>query len=152
MYFPPDVIIEFLSDFCIIKFKNKEYSPESPPHNYINIPINDDTSLLLCIFTSQIEKQATYYNKVNKKALDSLVYLEPNELPFLTDNTFINCNNPDIIPKENIFDIVDEKYGLEITLTSEEIPHWLKVKTVEAVLNSPLVKPYIKNMIDKSIF
>ncbi len=151
MHIPPNVSIKFLSDFCIIKFKNKAYHPESPLHNYINVPINDDSSLLLCIFTSQVENQASFYNRVNKKALDSLVYLKPNELPFLTVDTLIDCNNPELIPKENISDIVDEKHGLKITLTAEKIPHWLKVKTIEAVFNSPLVKPYIKNMINKSI-
>lgn len=148
MYFPPDAIVHFLSDFCIIKFKHRGYKADSPPHNYISIPVNDDTILLLCIFTSQIENLAVYYSRVNEKALDSLVYLEPSEeLQFLTENTFINCNNPELILKKDISKIIDGRYGLEITLTGEKIPQKVKDNVIKALTNSPIVKPFIKKLI-----
>ncbi|KJU84400.1 hypothetical protein MBAV_003405 [Candidatus Magnetobacterium bavaricum] len=41
MNLPPSIILDYLSDFCICYFKDTKNSPDSPPHYYVNIPVND---------------------------------------------------------------------------------------------------------------
>jgi len=147
MYFPPEVTVNFLSDFCICYFKDTHFKQKSPPHYYINIPISDNAFLLLCIFTSQVENKRKYYSLFNEATLNSLVYLHEGDLPFLRKETVVDCNNPYLIRKIQVKEFVDEKQGLKIEMSSEKIPPILKNQVIDAIKRSPVVKPFIKKLI-----
>lgn len=61
--FPPNYIAKTLSGFSICFFKNSTHDPEAPPHYHITVPITDESYLLLCVMTSQVENIAWYYHK-----------------------------------------------------------------------------------------
>jgi len=142
---PLNLIIESLTGFCVCYFKDKRHAPESPPHYYVTVPITDDTSLLLCIITSQVEKKMWYYRNVNVSAISSLVLVDQSSLPFLTKESFIDCNKAELIEKNELIKIVDSKPSLEIK--TRDVPDELKRKIISAINKSPLVSPFIKKLI-----
>jgi hypothetical protein len=142
---PLNLIIECLTGFCVCYFKDKRHSPESPPHYYVTVPITNDTSLLLCIITSQVENQMWYYRNVNVSAISSLVRVDQSSLPFLTKESFIDCNRAELIRKNEFIKIVDSKPCLEIK--TRDVPDELKREIISAINKSPLVKSFIKRLI-----
>ncbi len=146
MQLPDELIIDFLTDFCICRFKDKRHFSEAPPHHYVSVPINDQSSLLLAIFTSQLEKKSKYYQQTNKAALSSLEPVDQTILAFLKKPTIIDCNQAELIRKEELIHRrIDPKNGIEVVMS--DIPADLKNKIVIAIKNSPLIKPYIKKLI-----
>lgn len=97
MKLPDKLVINFIKDFCICHFKDIDHASEAPPHYYVNVPINDDSSLLLCIITSQTEKRVNYYSRSNKKALKALVYVSNKTLSFLSKKSVIDCNLAELL-------------------------------------------------------
>ena len=150
MKFPPNINIESLSEFCICYYKDTAHGPDAPLHYHISIPLKDDNYLLFVLLTSQLDKKIEYYNKVNKKALNSIVSLDIyiNHFPFLyKDITVIDCNQP-------IFDFKNEFIANKIIdwdnnfkIEQRNIPFDLKKAIVSALKASPIVKPFIKNLI-----
>ncbi|MGR3221359.1 MAG: hypothetical protein ACUZ8H_16305 [Candidatus Anammoxibacter sp.] len=140
--FPDDIIIKFISDFCICRFKDNKHLPEAPPHYYVNVPIDDDSSLLLCIITSQIEKREKFYTKANKKALKSLVYVDDGTLSLLTKKSIIDCNKADLITKTELQNRIDPKSKIEVK--EGNLSDNLKIQIVRAINNSPLINDYTK--------
>lgn len=145
MDFPPEFLTEALTDFCVCYFKNSTHEPEAPPHYHITIPVSNDTSLLLCVITSQVKNKAWYYQKTNTDALPSLVSVNKHSLSFLKKESLIDCNHPLPIHKNKFGKIVDPDHKFEIV--TRDIPADLKEKIIKAIKDSPIVKPFIKKMI-----
>ena len=145
MDFPPDYIGKTLSGFCVCHFKNTTHDPEAPPHYHITVPINDDSSLLLCIVTSQVENKAWYYHKTNETAASCLVRVSKHELPFIKKESVIDCNQPMLIHKNKFGKIIDPDHKFEVVIRN--IPKEIKEKIVKAIKDSPIVKPFIKKLI-----
>jgi len=142
---PLDVIVRSLEGFCVCYFKDKRHDLNAPPHYYITVPITDDSSLLLCIITSQIEKRMLYYRKGNLSAIDSLVCVDQNSLSFLKKESIIDCNKAELIQKHELSKIIDPKYRFEIK--TRDIPAQLKQEIVLAIKKSPLIKTFIKKLV-----
>lgn len=145
MDIPIDLISKSLTGYCVCRFKNINFAPEAPPHYYVVIPIKDDSNLLLCIITSQIENKVWYYHKKNDKAISCLVRIDTNTFPFLEKESVIECNQPFLIPKNELIKVVDQKH--KFSVVTRNIPAEIKKKIVKAINDSPLVKPYIKKML-----
>lgn len=145
MELPPSYIAKTLSGFCVCYFKNSEHEPEAPPHYHITIPINDDTSLLLCFITSQVENRINYYKKTYKEAISSLVRVDKKDLSFLKKESVIECNQPMLIRKIDFGKIIDPEHKFEVI--TRKIPLDIKKKIVKAIKDSPIVKPFIKKLV-----
>ncbi len=139
MELPYSVLIESITNFCVCKFKDINHSPDAPPHYYINVPIDDDNSLLLCIITSKIEKKIQYYPR---EAHRGFVFVNENRLSFLDRKCIIDCNNPILISQKELKDRIDNRYGFEII--SRNIPSSLKKDIINSIKKSPVVREYIK--------
>ncbi len=150
MELPNELIIKFISDFCVCRFKDTNHAPEAKPHYYVNVPVCDNSSLLLCIITSQIEKKYGYYSRVSQKALKSLINVDNKSLPILSKDSVIDCNNAELFNKTELLKRVDPKFAFKVD--ERNIPHFLKLKIIEAIKNSPQIKPYIKKMLKTSDF
>lgn len=145
MDFPPEYIAETLTGFCICFFRNTTHDPDAPPHYHITVPVSDDTSLLLCVITSQVENKACFYQKTNKDALLSLVSVNKRSLSFLKKESLIDCNHPMLVHKSKFGKIVDPDHKFKIV--TRDIPDEIKDRIVDAIKDSPIVKPFIKKMI-----
>lgn len=145
MEFPPDFVAKTLAGFCVCYFKNTTHDPEAPPHYHITVPISDDSSLLLCIITSQIENKVWYYHKTKEAAESSLVLVDKGDLPFLKKASVIDCNQPQLIYKNMFGKLIDPDHKFDVV--SRSVPHEIKEKIVKAIKASPIVKPFIKKLI-----
>ncbi len=145
MDIPPELVAKTLSGFSVCYFKNEEHQPDAPPHYHITVPINDDSSLLLTVITSQVETRQKYYERTNKEALSSLVTVSKKDLKFLKKKSIVECNQPQLIRKIDFNKIVDPDHDFKIV--ARDIPNELKEEIVQAIKASPIVKPFIKKMI-----
>lgn len=143
MDLPPELIGESLGGYCICYFKHKDHAQEVPPHYWITIPSKNNSWVLLCIITSQIEKRERHYQKVNSNALPSLVKVTPTDLPFLVKESVIDCNKVLLVEKRSFYKVIDPKYKFRII--TWDVPKDLQKRITVAVKSSPLVLPYIKN-------
>jgi hypothetical protein len=142
---PPNYIAKTLTGFCVCHFKNTKHAPDALPHYHMTVPISDDSSLLLCVITSQVENKLWYYRKTSEKALSCLVRVDKSNLSFLKRESIIECNQPLLIRKNEFDKIVDSNYKLKVVL--RDIPSDIKEKIVKAIKDSPIVKPFIKKLI-----
>ncbi|MBI5409365.1 MAG: hypothetical protein HZA14_08370 [Nitrospirae bacterium] len=145
MDFPSEYIAKNLSGFCVCYFKNTTHDPEAPPHYHVTVPISDDSSLLLCFITSQIENKAWYYHKTRETAESCLVLVGKDDLPFLKKASIIDCNQPQLIHKNKFEKLIDSDHKFEVV--SRNIPKEIRGKIVKAIKASPIVKPFIKKLI-----
>jgi hypothetical protein len=104
---------------------------------------------LLCIITSQVESRKDYYSLKQKDAVESLIDVDKNILPILKKpESVIDCNNPHFfLTQSELLNRIDSKHGIE--LITRDIPDSLKIQIISAIKESPLVKPYIKNLLTK---
>ncbi|MEN8265029.1 MAG: hypothetical protein ABFR82_16405 [Nitrospirota bacterium] len=145
MEIPPGYVAKTLSGFSVCYFKNEEHQPDAPSHYHITVPTNDDSSLLLTVITSQIEARQKFYERTRKKALSSLVTVNKKELKFLKKKSVIECNQPQLVRKIDFNKIVDPDH--EFKVIARDIPDELKEAIVQAIKDSPIVKPYIKKLL-----
>jgi len=146
---PYEAIINTIrKEFCICWFKDLNYGQKFPPHFYLNIPIKQRYSLLLCIITKQIEKKRRFYsNKTN--ALSALVKITHNDLYILDKDydSVIDCNHAELLTIDELKERIDPEYGIQIKMGKNKIQNCLKIKVVEAVKISPVVRPHYKSLL-----
>lgn len=145
MDFPPNYIANTLSGFSVCYFKNTTHEPEAPPHYHITVPITDESYLLLCVMTSQVENIAWYYHKTNEEAESCLVLVNKHDFHFLKKDSIIDCNQPVLEYKNKFEKLVDPDHKLEVI--TRDIPDDVKERIVKAIKDSPIVKPFIKKLI-----
>ena len=124
MDLPLGLIAKSLKEFCVCYFKNIQYDEKALPHYFVTIPVNDELSLLVCVITSQIETKLWYYHKTNEKAIQSLVRVDKNSLPFLEKESIIECNLPFLISRHEFTKIVDPKHKFKVV--ARDIPSEIK--------------------------
>jgi hypothetical protein len=139
---PVRVALQSIQDWCVVHFKDVTHDRAAPPHWFLTIPINPGALFLLCIITSQVEKRAYFYQKINPKAARSLVRIEARSFPFLPKESPINCNAAELLSIEELEKRVNQEKGLKIE--GQQIPADLKKRIKAAIINSPLVSPAIK--------
>lgn len=145
MIIPPSLQISSITSPCICHFKDKKHQAAGPPHFYVVIPVNGAIDLVLTMVTSQIESITGYYSNY-PKAFASLVAVDANVLPFLNRQSLINCNQIELIAKTELAKKFDPAHGFEMKMPA--VPDVLMAKIIEAVENSPIVKPVIKKLLN----
>lgn len=128
--------------FQFVISRTKNTNPDSPPHYHITVPINDDSSLLLTVITSQTEARQNFCRRTRKEALSSLVTVSKKDLKFLKKTSIVECNQPQLVRKIDFNKIVDPDNDF-----ARDIPEELKVGIIKAIKDSPIVKPFIKKMV-----
>jgi hypothetical protein len=147
MDLPPAVLLNSIKDFCILYFKDVNHAEEAPPHFYITFPIKDDLNLIICIITSQIGSKRKYYKRTNPKAIKSLIPIDSNIFSFLDRKrgSIIECNQAELLSKEELIKRIDPNGPCEIK--ERKIPSYLKRDVCSAIIQSPLIAPYVKKFI-----
>lgn len=144
MDLPPHVVVNSIDDPCVVRFKDTKHDETAPAHYYIVLPVAEDKGMVICIITSQLDKKISYYERVNKKAITSLVHPDQHNLAFLNPKkrSIIDCNSAELLSKGQLNHRVDASHGIKVV--QREIPVNLADKVKNAVLNSPVVKPNVK--------
>lgn len=156
MRLPPDFVIDTLCsdspEFKIIHFKDKNFKKTDPAHFYVVISLGDEKYMLVSIITSQMENLSRYYLKIDEEeALNSLVLISDEDFSALNKRCVINCNNTQLMSKNELLDIIDQDYEGIHNSNPISCVHWdydftteLKIKILDAIENSPIVKESAK--------
>ena len=147
MDLPPEVLLNSIRDYCVIYFKDRQHRQDAPPHFYLTFPIKDDLSLIICLITSQVEKQSEYYRRTNTKAEQCLIQVSNDIFAFLDrrKKSVIDCNRAELLSKEELKKRIDPKFPLEIK--ERKVPSYLKKEIGSAIIQSPLISKIIRDLI-----
>lgn len=141
-------VSDALKEFSIIYFKDTKLPTDVEPHYYLNIPVDDNSCILLCIITSQIDGQKTHYKRVNNiKAIDSLITVNEKIIKCLKMECCIECNQAELISISDFKSRIDATVPLRVKAYQEDIPDKIKDKVIWAIKNSPRVKRYIQELL-----
>ena len=141
----PEKILPFITEPCVLFFKDTKFDPLAPPHFYIVFPIPQKSLFITSIITSRTQKRINYYYRSNLKALESLIEIDQATFSFLSRPSAIDCNQSELLTYNDFIDRIDKDTSLDIKANS--ISKDLTKKIIEAISNSPLVLPRIKNLL-----
>ncbi|ECQ5495503.1 hypothetical protein FZJ97_09250 [Campylobacter coli] len=145
MKMPQELLIEAINDTFvnnkIYLFKNKKYEPNSPSHFHIALKTQDDNYIILLIITSKVEKKKEYYAKLGETIFKGLIEVSSKDISILTKESCIDCNVPLYYSKEEIKALAEDF----TIITNFSIKQDLKRVLINAIKESPLVKPIIAN-------
>ena len=137
-----EAFITALNSCSIIRFKDKRLHNSVSRHYYVAIPVDKDTSLLLCIITSKVENRMDYAKRM--KSIDGLVKVSKKDIPCLDMESVIDCNQTTLVSKDS-----GKLFWLEIStfeskgLLSPEV----KNKVFTAIRKSTVIPEAIKQML-----
>ncbi len=136
----------------VFYFKDKNHGENAPKHYYICLPTINNTYICLVMSSSQTKKTEKHYKEHShsdyyfKRCEKSLVKLSvESRISFINKNSIIDCNRPKYGTLEQIKN--DINGNLQICTTN--IPIKIYNELINAVMNSPRVKPHIKNNIKR---
>ena len=148
--FPKSITLKKITPGTVCRFKYKKHGFNLDPselgiHNYLLLPVVEDSLLIFVMFTSKVEKiKERYIKTFNMKAYNSLLAFSPTDFSFLTKSiSIVDCNDPIC---GTINEIASNIPG-EIDVVSTETDTKIMDKIIEAIMNSPVVSPAIKKKI-----
>ncbi len=144
MDLPPALILDSLSEFSIIFFKDTEHEKDAPPHFYVAFQINQVLRFSIIIITSQIERRRKYY-RTNAKALSALVPIHKGTVSFLPKESILDCNRMEIFSKGEFLKRIHPDVPLQ--LKAREIPADLVKEILSGIDRSPMISPAIKQKV-----
>ena len=139
-----EAFISALNSCSVVHFKDNRLDKLSPRHYYVAIPVDKNTSLLLCIITSKVEKRIAHAKRVN--ALSGLVKVSGKDIPELSMESVIDCNQTSLVSKRP-----DDLHWADVStfklcgVLSEDV----RKKVFAAICSSPVVPPAIKALLPK---
>lgn len=128
-------------------FKDVTHAIDAPPHFYLTFPVTEDSTLIICIFASQIDKKKNYYNRANKKAVDCLLTVNNAIFEFLSgEDSVIDCNRAELLSKEELRMRIDTRHH-DCEIKTRSVPNSIKKEAISAIIRSPLVDGRLKKII-----
>lgn len=151
MRLPPKLVLDSIDDFCVLFFKDVTHTIDAPPHFYLTFPVTKDSTLIICIFTSQIDKNKNYYNRANKKAVDCLLTVNNAIFEFLTEeDSVIDCNRAELLSKEELRMRIDTRHH-DCEIKTRTVPDFIRKDVMSAIIRSPLIDGKLKKIIRELI-
>jgi len=144
---PKLLVLSTIKDVSVLYFKSLDHSSEAPPHFFILIPLNQVTCFVVSVITSNIDGRWAFY-RYNEKAKKSLVAVDNNVFAFLKSQSLIDCNQSKLLTVEELVAVIDPDGPFDIK--TRELPSYLKEEIIAAVLRSPLIERYIKDLVKKN--
>ena len=145
MEIPHELLIEAINDTFthnkLYLFKNKQYEQNSPSHFHIALKTKEDAYVVLLIITSKVEKKRAYYKRLGEEFSKGLIEVNSKDINILTKESCIDCNEPLYYSKEAI-KVLAKDFRI---VTNFSINQNLKSILINAIKESPLVKPIVAN-------
>lgn len=147
MELPNDILKKYIGDSFasgkVYLFKNINHSPDSPKHYHLAMKTNDDNYLIIALITSQVQKVKQHCSSSNSALLDSLVIVGIKDISCLTKESVINCNDASCQTKEELVASISGDIKYIDAIINNNLEELIK----NAIKKSPMIKPYIKEMI-----
>jgi len=140
-------VILSVTDISVLFFKSTEHSPDAPPHFFILFPLDKAICFLVTFITSNVEGRSFYYRD-NEKATKSLIPVDNNVFEFLRKKSIIDCNQSRLLTVEELIATIDPDGPCDIV--SRKFPSYLREEIIKAILGSPLIERYIKNIVKRN--
>lgn len=128
--------------FVICHFQDFDHPTGIPFHYRIFIPITDESYVLLGLITSKVQQREKFYQN-NQTLLRGLIKINQKELKFLKKESVIDCNKVELASKAKLIERISLD-DFKIICCGDEIPIYLQKQIIQAIQNSPMVKPNIK--------
>lgn len=139
---PGKLVLQLMKEGDVFFFE-KESKVEVPDHLHICVVKGSvQEPLIFACCTSQENTMNKLIKKQNLSS-ETIVYVSKKKYPFLTKDTFINCNNLFIISQEDF--IADYDRGNIIKRESLDINHFSQIRN--GILKSDLVEEEYKDMV-----
>jgi hypothetical protein len=132
-----------ICDWCIVRFKDKNFDAHVPAHNYVVAPTKS-ANIVLCIITSKVRKRIQYYKKNNPAALKALVLVSKEDFDFIVMPSVVDCNNAEMLSRRELIERIDLNAKFEKTRAATGISEAVRKKIINGIISSPLIKPAIK--------
>lgn len=145
MDLPPAIVLRSIEDFAVVFFKDRTHEDAAPPHFYVIFPVSETLRFSVNIITSQVSKRSEYYERVNRKALLSLVFLKAEDFSFLNRESVVDCNRMEIFTIEELVKRIDPRG--EFDLKTRIVPDHIKDQIFRAIEKSPLIPQAMKSII-----
>lgn len=145
MKIPSSLYIDSIVEPCICHYKDKTFAPDSPPHFNLLIPVENNVSLVICIFTSQVEKRLSFHK--DPKTRECLHKVNKNIFKFLSKDTIIDCNSVQHLNKDELIGRIEEN---TFTKIANPLPKEFLSEVIRKILQSPVVKLEIKGLLRES--
>ena len=143
MYIDEEQLGIYPSQNTVFYFENREHDEyDRKPHYHIAIKTNNNSYIVLVMFTSQIEKREAHRSS-NPDTLSSLVYADEKDFDFLTKKSVIDCNDPMYKTREELMAITENLQPIEADISEK-----FKNEIIEAIKSSPVVRRNIKRSLD----
>ncbi|MHA1782016.1 MAG: hypothetical protein ACTSUL_01170 [Promethearchaeota archaeon] len=133
--------------YCI-RFADETHKNKLQPHFYICVPNKIKNSFLLAMITSykHFNNRKKFYS-TNIKAVESLVVVEQHELCFLSHDSMIDCNKAELLTSDELMNRCSTDFERRVICNDDDIPYEVKVKITNGIINSPLIRQFIKKSI-----
>lgn len=117
---PPDFVITSTLEVGVVyKIVAPELIPTEVPHYFIVVAISGSDNYML-LSTTQLHSKIDHFNKRGIN-LETLAYLEANDLNGLTEDSYFNCNDRYTITKQQLIEKVNQgKLSITGKITFEE--------------------------------
>jgi len=148
--------------FNLVHFRDVTHINTAKAHFWVSISLCDGEHILLSMVTTGMSRLERLYREdedSGERALDSLVPLSNEDLSVISEGCVINCNETRCLSSQELIAIIDTEYHSPITgrefdrvhLDNEFSPE-LKEKIIQAIVNSPYVKPDVKEAVSNLVF
>lgn len=134
-----------LYHFKIVSFKDLTHKT-SKKRYWLTFRTEDNECCLLTTFTSKDTLAMLYKNDDN--ALDSLLYIKPNEFnPPFTIPTYLDCNIQDMKHRITFQELINKHidWQIEPKVENYTIPQDIENDIIKKIVNSNFTSPEIKN-------
>lgn len=136
MEIPSDLILQSIEDGNVYYFVSERIK-STEPHYYICIKKGDDI-LILCCCTSTYTTSLKYIQR-NNLPDETLIHLDPRNNPYLTTNTFVNCNT--------YFDYTKEDFLAKYNRGEIKFKGHVHNEDYQKILNGLLISPEVEEEI-----
>ncbi len=141
MKIPGKLLLQTLQDGDVYFF-DKKATVGIPDHRHICVKKTGDTNIIFACCTSNQDTMNRFLEKKNLPS-SSIVYINNAKYPFLTKDTYINCNNVSVISENQFVSECDN--GLIEKKGKIDLSDYAQIVT--GIKESILVEEEIKDLI-----
>lgn len=152
-------LCDTIAEFNLIHFRDAAHGESAPAHYWVSVSMGDGQCMLLSMVTSQIQNLDRRYASVRpdkaEALLNSLVPLSKSDLSAINKDSVVNCNDAVFLSKRELIKKIDAAYVsrsqscFDIIHRDMDFGFDLKNRIIQAISDSPDIKPEVKENIAK---
>ena len=143
MRLPPDIVINNISDWKVLYFKDLAKGASCPPHFHVVIPTLQNQYLVLCLISTKIDQRKKFYSPAGEEKY--LVQVSHDTLSCLTKESIVDCPAAELLDRDTLLNRIEELNNLKTV--GCEVSSSLRARIKKAIMSSAVVETRIKKLI-----